>query len=120
MYSLVVFGWPGYEYALEMNYGMPQAHQAAKLVKDRLKPGDKLYVQHPWDAPIQFTTLSLDIDQAYLNGPPTPGAVVMVAVGLRPEQSVDGVLRANGQDPAQWPGIHEVEDWKGLKIFAAP
>ncbi|MCB9163755.1 MAG: glycosyltransferase family 39 protein [Flavobacteriales bacterium] len=117
---LVVFGWPGYEHAVEMNYGMPQAHLAAELVKDRLKPGDKLYVQHPWDAPIQFTTLSMNVDQAYLNGSPTPGGRVMVAVGLRPEQSVDGVLRANGQDAAQWPGLHEVEDWKGLKIFAAP
>ncbi|MCC6542686.1 MAG: glycosyltransferase family 39 protein, partial [Flavobacteriales bacterium] len=117
---MVVFGWPGYEYALEMNYGMPQAHMAAQLIKDQLRPGDKLYVQHPWDAPVQFTTQAMDVDQAYLNGPPVPGGKVMVAVGVRPEQSVDAVLRANGQDPAKWPGMRVVEDWKGLKIFAAP
>ncbi len=120
LFLLVVFGWPGYYYAAQQNYGMPQAHLSVALIKERLVPGDKLYVQHPWDDPVRFLMLSEGVDQQFITGPPAPAGKVMVAVGLRPLQTVEGVLRVNGEDPARWPDMRMVEDWIGLKIFAAP
>lgn len=121
--SLIVallFTWVGYGYWWPRTAGVPQADEVATFIEERLRPGDKFYVQHPWDAPIGFALRSTGADVGVLEGSPMEGRMVYVAVGDRPEQTVEGVLRNNEQDPALEVGMHMVQEWPGLKIFAAP
>lgn len=117
---IVSFGWTGYNYAVKHNPGLPQAEGAVALIEERLRPGDKFYTQHPWDAPIRFLLLASHGDVGVLEGPVASGGTVMVAVGSRPAQTLEGVLRSNGQDPEGGQAMHMVQKWPGLKIFAAP
>lgn len=121
--SLIVallFTWIGYGYWWSRTAGVPQADEIATFIGEHLRPGDRFYVQHPWDAPIGFALRSAGGDGAVLGGSPMEGRTVYVAVGAQPEQTVEGVLRSNGQDPGLEAGMRMVREWPGLKIFAAP
>ncbi|MBK6549393.1 MAG: glycosyltransferase family 39 protein [Flavobacteriales bacterium] len=117
---LFIFGIPGMRMAMERTEGMPEAARTVTYAKSRLQPGDKLYAIYPWDAPIRFEAMVLGLDAGYLSGSPSPGATILVAFSPLNEQSVEDVLRHHEEDPAQWPGLHMVQDWPGLRIFAAP
>lgn len=116
----VLFGWTGLSYAWSRTSGAPEAEVVVAMIGERLRPGDKFYVQHPWDAPIEFLLLAQGSDTSVLDGPVATGGKVMVAVSKRPEQTVEAVLRSHGQDPARWNDLQMVREWSGLKIFAAP
>lgn len=111
--------WAGSDYWRGYTAGLPQADKVAEFVRERLGPGDKLYVQHPWDAPIHFALRAAGGDESVLSGKSSTGAVY-VLVSTRPEQTVEGVLRNNGQDPVEGSAMHMVQEWPELKIFAAP
>lgn len=115
-----LFGWTGLDYAWSRTGGAPEAEVVVTMIGERLRSGDKFYVQHPWDAPIEFLLLAEGADTSVLDGPVAPGGKLMVAVSKRPEQTVEAVLRSHGQDPSRWNDLQMVQEWSGLKIFAAP
>lgn len=110
--------WTGSGYWRGYTAGVPQVDGVVSFAREHLKPGDKLYAQYPWLAPIQFAMRAAGADEAVLAGEPSAGGTVYVAAGSRPEQSVQAVLRANEQDPERWPAMQMVQEWPGLKIFA--
>lgn len=116
----LAFALPGMKYAWRRSTGLPEVDRTVEMLQTTMRPGDKFFVQHPWDAPMHFALRAAHGDETMLTGPVADGAAVMVAIGEQHEQTVEGVLRHNGQDPARWPGMHMVQDWPGLKIFAAP
>lgn len=111
--------WTGFGYWWGYTVGLPQADKVAVYVRDTLAPGDKLYVQHPWDAPIHFALLAADVDESVLLGDPDRGKAYVLC-GSRPVQTVEGVLSTHGQDPGQASTMRMVQEWPELKIFAAP
>lgn len=116
----LVFAFPGMKYAWRRATGLPEVDRLVELLKTTMQPGDKLFMQHPWDAPIHFALRAAHGDETMLSGPVKEGAKVLVAVGSAHEQTVEAVLKHNVQDPARWPTMHMVQDWPGMKIFAAP
>jgi len=117
---LVVFGWPGLQISKLRMAGMPEAHWCAGLVQKNMQPGDKLYTDYPWNAPIEFHLMALGMDRNVLYGPPTPGSRVFVAVGPDYEQTLESVLAHQALAVNAFPPFQLIQDRPRLKIFAAP
>ncbi len=120
MVLLVGFAIPGMTMAWERTAGMPEAHATVAYAKKMLRPGDKLYVEYPWDSPVIFNVLAEKMDPAMLHGDPAPGAQVLAVVVPKNEQTVQSVLAHNRQDPSTGNSYTMVLERGGLKIFAAP
>lgn len=114
------FAVPGMRMAWERTAGMPEAERCIEYAATHLGAGDKIFAEHPWDAPIEFHLLAARMDPAMLYGTVEDSATIMIATATDPEQTVAGVLRHNGQVPERWPAPRMVQDWPKLKIFAAP
>lgn len=117
---LVVFGWPGMHLSKLGKGGMADAEWCAEYVQKVMKPTDKIYIDYPWDSPVEFHLMALGVDRGVLYGPPPPGSTLRVAVGPDYEHTLEGVLRNHEMDPAQLPPFRSVQDRPRLKIFAAP
>jgi hypothetical protein len=116
---LVAFAWPGMRTAWVRSKGLPEAQWTVRQAGKRLQDGDKLYAEYPWVAPITFEVLAADMDRYVLKGDPATGGTALVVVSEVQEQTVEGVLRENFQDPDLWSSVEMVEERPGMRIFAA-
>lgn len=116
----VAFALPGFAFAWDRSMGLPEVDRTVALLKERMHPGDKFFVQHPWDAPLTFGLRAARGDETMLSGPVPEGASIFVATGTQEEQTPQAVLRHNGEDPARWPDLQVMQEWPALKIFEAP
>lgn len=117
---LVVFGVPGMHIPQLGKGGMADAEWCAEYVQKVMKPADKIYIDYPWDSPVEFHLMALGVDRGVLYGPPPAGSTLRVAVGPDYEHTLESVLRNHEMAPAQLPPFRLVQDRPRLKIFAAP
>jgi len=117
---LALFAFLGMPAIQDRNEGVPQAKRAVTFAKAQLEPGDKLYSMFPLDGPIEFYLRAGGMDTGFLSGSPSPSGKVLVIVSPENEQTPDDVLQHFGQDTAQWPELEMVQEWPGMRIFAAP
>lgn len=117
---LVVFGWTGLRVERLGQGGMAEARSCAQEAVNRLKPGDKLYTQYPWDSPIEFHLLAMGGERDLMYGPCAQGHQMLVAVGPDYDQTLEGVLNHHHVPPDAHGALHLIQDSPRLKIFAAP
>jgi hypothetical protein len=103
----------------ELSQDPGRSHQAADCARslvELLGPGDRILVQYPWEAPVEFEAMSRGMDRAHFHVGPGPGGRTWAVVGV-------------GQSLADVLALHEVnvpvgafdlvQDRDGMKIFAA-
>lgn len=115
-----LFAIPGFAFAWDRSMGLPEVQGAVAFLRERMHPGDMLYVQHPWDAPFTFVLRTQHADESMLNAMAREGYSIHVVVAVDEEQTPAAVLRHYGQDPSRWPDLHVVQGWPSFKIYAAP
>ena len=116
---LVGFAWPGMRMAWVRTKGLPAAQWTVQQAGKRLKAGDKLYAEYPWVTPTTFEVLAAGMDPSVMQGGPATDGIALVLVSMADEQTVEGVLQENFQDPERWSSVEMVEERMGMRIFAA-
>jgi hypothetical protein len=98
----------------------PEATVAAQYLADATEPGDRVYVDFPWEAPLEFHCMALRMDRTLLHLPPRPGGLVFVFTSPAYHQTTDNVLWHHKADPQDFGEMKVVLDHERSVIFAAP
>ena len=114
------FAIPGYRISKIRLAGMPEAGTSALFIQRDLEPGEKVYIDYPWDSPIEFHLMALGVDRSVMYGPPSPAGRTFVAVGPDYEQTLESVLAHHDLPVEAFSPFDLVQDQRRLKIFAAP
>ncbi|MBL7938773.1 MAG: glycosyltransferase family 39 protein [Flavobacteriales bacterium] len=114
------FAIPGYHISKIRLAGMPEAGTAAAFIQRNLVSDEKVYIDYPWDSPIEFHLMALGVDRSVMYGPASPTGRTFVAVGPDYEQTLEGVLAHHDLALAAFSPFDLVQDQRRLKIFAAP
>jgi hypothetical protein len=97
----------------------PDAEAMALSLPAKLGPNDRVLLQFPWEAPVEFELTAAGVDRALVYQPPAIGSMVYIVVGRKEEQSWEAVARHQGIDPAMLRDVRMVEDRPATAIFAA-
>ena len=95
------------------------ARVAARDMKQMLGPGDRVVVEFPWEAPLEFYLSAEGMARQQLHLDPAPGAWVYIMVSPSNGQSPEGVLLHNKIAPERLVDLKKILDRKHLEIFAA-
>lgn len=112
-------GWLGLRAPKDRVERFDDAASAAEWFVGLLKPGDRVYVLDPNDAPFEFHLMTEGIDPAVANGDGTGGklyALVSPAKG----QTVGSVLLGDRSVGVDSTGMVKVKDWRRLEIWKRP
>ncbi len=116
----VGFALPGYHIAKIRLAGMPEAATAAAFIQRNLAPGERVYIDYPWDSPIEFHLMALGVDRNVMYGPHSTTGRTFVAVGPDFEQTLESVLIHHDLRVEAFSPFDLVQDQRRLRIFAAP
>ncbi len=97
----------------------PDAGEMALSLPPKLDPNDRILLQFPWEAPVEFELTAAGVDRALIYQLPAIGSMVYIVVGRKEEQSWEAVARHQGIDPAMLRDVRMVEDRPATAIFAA-
>lgn len=97
----------------------PDAQDMALTLPAKLGPGDRILLQFPWEAPVEFELTAAGVDRALIYQPPAIGSMVYIVVGRKEEQSWESVALHQGIDPGMLRDVRMVEDRPATAIFAA-
>lgn len=109
--------WLGVTAPQEEPERFPEAGSAALWLKDHVRPGDRVWAEFPWEAPLAFhlACARMEVD---MDGPPGPGGRAFVIVGPGSGQTLQMVLKGHGSPDTTGGTFRKVEDWHRLEIFA--
>ncbi|MBV6403768.1 MAG: glycosyltransferase family 39 protein [Flavobacteriales bacterium] len=97
----------------------PEAALATEHFRGALGPADRVMVEFPWEAPVEFHFMDRGIPIDALYRTPASGAAVYVLVSPAREQTFDGVLLHHRFRTDQLREPTKVKDWKRLEIWRA-
>jgi 4-amino-4-deoxy-L-arabinose transferase-like glycosyltransferase len=97
----------------------PDAEAMALSLPAKLGPNDRVLLQFPWEAPVEFELTAAGVDRALIYQPPAIGSMVYIVVGRKEEQSWEAVALHQGIDLAMLRDVRMVEDRPATAIFAA-
>lgn len=95
----------------------PEAAYATAWFGGILKPGDRVLVEHPWEAPLAFHLRAAGMDTGPLSADQAGATGVYVLVGPADGQTLPSVLAHFPDarlDPAR---MVKVQDWRRLEIY---
>ncbi|MDQ3101644.1 MAG: hypothetical protein M3R08_09685, partial [Bacteroidota bacterium] len=120
--SVVIFAGltvAGYKVIIERIDRFAEAEKAGQFLGEVMEPADKIFVVHPWDAPIRFHARSHGIGRDRFMGAPQPDSWVYVLVSRVNSQNVRSVLNIHRLASDQLDTLRMVKDWERIEIFAA-
>jgi hypothetical protein len=97
----------------------PDAEAMALSLPAKLGRNDRVLLQFPWEAPVEFELTAAGVDRALIYQPPAIGSMVYIVVGRKEEQSWEAVALHQGVAPAMLRDVRMVEDRPATAIFAA-
>jgi hypothetical protein len=97
----------------------PDARDMALTLPPKLDPKDRVLLQFPWEAPVEFELTAAGVDRSLLFQAPVPGSMVHIVVGKKEQQTMEAVVRHQGIDPGMLRDVRMVEDRPATAIFAA-
>lgn len=118
LFMLVVFGWYGVRGEGDPVERFPEAGDAADWIIKDTKPGDRVYVALPWDAPVEFRLACDRGDSQVFNGKPADDGTTYVLVAPGAGQTPLGVMNDDDQGSAAQPKLHLVKNWKRLELYS--
>lgn len=96
----------------------PDARRAVDWAAAHARPGDRLVLKYPWDAPIQFHLMERKLDVRMASVGPAQGGRLFAMVGPGDGQTMYTVLMSNNFKDTTSYHLQKVQDWKRLEIFA--
>ncbi|MBL0044924.1 MAG: glycosyltransferase family 39 protein [Flavobacteriales bacterium] len=117
---LVGFGWLGMARTKDLRPRFAEVATAVEWFGGVLKPGDRVYVEQPVDAPFAFELMSHGLDRSLSQTGPAQGGKVYVLVAPANAQTLKSVLGSNNADSFDQKTLVKLKDWTRLEIFAAP
>ena len=98
----------------------PEAAVVAGYLADATEPGDRVYTEFPWEAPVEFHCMALGMDRSLLHVPPKPGGLVFVVTEPTAGLGLERVLRRHASTLEDIGAPRVVLDLERSVIFAAP
>ena len=120
--SLLLFagmGWLGMRGIRDRIERFPEAALAADYFKGVLASGDRVYIDFPWEAPLEFHFMAARLPRSPLYAEPTDRSSLYVVVGPADGQTPESVLLHHDLTMEHVTAPDKVMDWKRLEIFAA-
>ncbi len=114
---LLVFGWTGLRGEQDVVERFPEARQAAAWIAANTRPGDRLAVSSPWDAPIGFYLACDKVNGRILNGEGAPSGHSFLVVVPGHGQTPAGVAKNFRAAPVGMDRFKQVAGWGRLEIF---
>ncbi len=96
-----------------------EARQAAEYLMQATEPGDRVYTEFPWEAPIEFHAMALGMPRQIFHARPGAGNLRFVAASPTDGQRWTRVLDHHGVDTLEWSQVEIVLERPRLEIFAA-
>ncbi|MCB0795520.1 MAG: glycosyltransferase family 39 protein [Flavobacteriales bacterium] len=98
----------------------PEAASAAAQFRTQTGPEDRVLVQFPWEAPLEFEVLAQGLDRQLLYRDPGPKGTTYILVSPSDGQTLEGVLLHHDLPPSLAARAEKVTDRKRSEIFALP
>lgn len=118
LFMLTVFGWFGVRGQGDPVERFPEAGEAAEWIKKDTKPGDRVYVALPWDAPVEFHLACDRGDPQVFKGKPVGVGTTYVLVAPGAGQTPLGVMNDDDQGNTAHPELRIVKNWKRLELYS--
>jgi 4-amino-4-deoxy-L-arabinose transferase-like glycosyltransferase len=97
----------------------PEAVNAGGYLAEVLAPGDRAYVEPPWDAPVRFHAMLGGVSRAQFHGLPGLNGWAFLLVVPSNGQLLEEVIEDNQLVPAHLGSMEHVKDLGRIEIFAA-
>lgn len=114
------FVWPAMTVLLNDSGRTTQAADTAEYLSKKAGAQDRIMVQFPWEAPVEFEAIARGMDRAAFHRREPVQGRLFVVVGTVEGQSLAGVAAHNELPASDLPPMVMVQDHEGLKTFAAP
>ncbi len=97
----------------------PEAELASTWFNGILHRGDRVLVDFPWEAPVEFHFMAAGLGRGPLFVEPTPGHALYVLVGPGDGQTLELVLTHHRYEGVTEEKLEKVQDWRRLEIYSA-
>ncbi len=114
---LVGMGWLGMTGIKDRFERFPDAAHAADWLKDIAGAGDRVLVEHPWEAPLSFHLLCDRMDLGLLASDAPAARELYVLVGPADGQTLRSVLTYHRMAELPDDRFQKVQDWARLEIY---
>lgn len=118
LFMLLVFGWFGLRGEGDAVERFPEAGEAADWIIKSTKPGDRVYVAIPWDAPVEFHLVCDQGDPQVFKGKPTANGATYVLVAPGAGQTPQGVMEGDDLESSAQPNLRIVKNWNRLELYS--
>lgn len=118
VFMLLVFGWFGVRGQGDTVERFPEADDAAAWIIKDTKPGDRVFVALPWDAPVKFVLACDHGDPGVFNAKPVSGGATYALVAPGAGQTPQGVMNDDDQGNSVHPQLHLVKNWRRLELYS--
>jgi len=95
----------------------PEAAYAAEWFTGILRPGDRVVVDFPWEAPVEFQFIAKGLGRDPLFTAHRPGGAVYVLVGPGDGQTPASVASHYGHEGISVKQLDKLQDWRRLEVF---
>ena len=120
VFVLIVFGWLGLRGEGDTVERFPEAQKAATWLATNTHPGDRVCVQLPWDAPVDFYLECEKAGTDLMQRPITSDGRIYVVVAPGHGQTPEGVLLDHELRRESLPPLELLQGWDRLELFGTP
>ncbi|MBL7962276.1 MAG: glycosyltransferase family 39 protein [Flavobacteriales bacterium] len=116
---VLFFGWQALQVSSTRVRRYTDARPAAAKLAGLAGSRDRVLIEFPWEAPMEFELLARGVDRDVLYRDPAPDGTLYVVVSPAEGQSAESVLEHHRMGHLQPGTVERIQDLRQLEIFAA-